>query len=153
MHQVLLELRDPHATSSATIGLWNAPASTFRWVTAGHHGPLRVTNDGTLERLDGMLLPDLGTKGFPDSIEVNEARILVGERLLLLSDGVTGDLDGDEPGLEGIQRATAKSAGRSAPATLRAIEDLVRETNPEQLKDDATIIILAPSGMTGPDNS
>jgi serine phosphatase RsbU (regulator of sigma subunit) len=149
MHQVLREFSDPRASSSATVGLWNAPASTFRWVTAGHQSPLRVTADGQLERLEGELLPDLGTDDFPTDIQINDTRIVTGERLLLLSDGVTGDPDGDEPGLTGIKRATDKSAGGSAPATLRAIEDLVRETNPDQLGDDATLIILVPSGMVG----
>jgi serine phosphatase RsbU (regulator of sigma subunit) len=152
MNQVLKEFRDPRATSSATVGLWNAPASTFRWVTAGQQSPLRVTEDGQLERLESAVLPELGTDGFPADIQVNETRVVTGERLLLLSDGVTGDPDGDDPGLAGIKRATDKSSGGSAPATLRAIEDLVREINPERLSDDATLIILVPSGMIGSDD-
>jgi serine phosphatase RsbU (regulator of sigma subunit) len=152
MHGVLLELGGGHPTSSATVGLWNAPASTFRWVSAGHQPPFRVTEDGRVEPLKGPLLPDLGTDGFPHDIQVNEARVVTGERLLLLSDGVTGDLDGDRPGIAGIRSAAAKAAGGTAPATLRAIEDLVRELNPEHLIDDATLIVLTPSGMIGPDD-
>lgn len=152
MHKVLRELPDRAATSSATVGLWNAPASTFTWITAGHQAPVRVTEGGQLERLDGKLLPDLGSDDFPDEVQAHETRIVTGERLLLLSDGVTGDPDGDEPGLVGVKRAAAKAAGGSAPATLRAIEDLVRETNPDHLEDDATLIVLAPSGMIGSDD-
>jgi serine phosphatase RsbU (regulator of sigma subunit) len=149
MHQTLLELADSRATSSATIGLWNAPASSFRWVTAGHQPLIRVTESGDLELLEQAPLPMLGTDDFPDTITVNETRIRTGERLLLLSDGVTGDLDGTQPGLAGIRRAAAKSAGATAPATVRAIEDLVRETHPDHLTDDAAMIVLAPSGMLG----
>ena len=43
MHKVLLEIGNGAATSTATIGHWNAPASTFRWVTAGDEPPLRIT--------------------------------------------------------------------------------------------------------------
>lgn len=153
MHEVLRELRDPTATSSATVGLWNAPASTFRWVTAGHQPPIRVARDGTLERLGGNVLADLGSDGFPQEIQVNEVRIAVGERLLLLSDGVAGASDENDPqSSNGLKRATDKSIGESAPATPRAIEDLVREIHPERLDDDATIVVLVPSGMTGPDS-
>src|ERR1700733_2824146 len=35
MHKVLLDIGNGATTSTATIGHWNAPASTFRWVTAG----------------------------------------------------------------------------------------------------------------------
>lgn len=149
MHQILLEL-GLRGTSSATIGLWNAPASSFRWVTAGHQPLIRVTPSGELEILGRSSLPMLGSDDFPDVISVEETRVGAGERLLLLSDGVTGDLDGTRPGLAGIQRAASKSAGATAPATIRAIEDLVRETHPDELLDDAAIVVLAPSGMTGP---
>jgi hypothetical protein len=48
-----------------------------------------------------------------------------------------------------IGRAIAKADDNAAPATLRAIEDALREAHPDHLDDDATIIVLAPSGMIG----
>src|SRR6201996_2397602 len=60
MHRVLLELADGRATSTVTIGHWNAPASTFRWITAGDQAPIRVTSDGQLKTLEGELYPNLG---------------------------------------------------------------------------------------------
>src|SRR6201996_3753379 len=89
MHRVLLELADERATSTATIGLWNAPASTFRWVTAGDDPPLRITGDGKLQALEGQLYPELGTDSFPDTITCNRIRLDKSERLLLLSDSFT----------------------------------------------------------------
>ena len=53
-------------------------------------------------------------------------------------------------GLPAIARAVAKADNNAAPATLRAIEDQLRVANPDQLDDDSTIIVLAPSGMIGP---
>ncbi len=148
MHRVLRELPGG-STSSATIGLWNAPASTFLWVTAGHQAPYRVTRDGQLEALEGPLLPELGTDGFPDDIEVIRTRIVTGELLLLLSDGVMGP-DPSDASLAGLSRAVTRTQGASAPATVRAIEDFVRDAHPDHLDDDATLIVLTPSGMIGP---
>jgi serine phosphatase RsbU (regulator of sigma subunit) len=147
MHQVLLELPHTRATSSATIGLWNAPASSFHWVTAGPQPVIRIAQTGELELLAQAPLPRLGAADFPDAVTVNEARIRVGERLLLLSDGVTGDLEQTRAVLTDIGRAMSEASGISAPATVRAIEDLVRATHPDQLSDDAALIVLAPSGM------
>jgi hypothetical protein len=53
VHKVLLEISDGAATSTATIGHWNAPASTFRWVTTGDDPPLRITASGQLTPLEG----------------------------------------------------------------------------------------------------
>jgi serine phosphatase RsbU (regulator of sigma subunit) len=148
MHAVLLEIGDGAASSTATIGHWNAPASTFRWVTAGDEPPFRVTADGQLKPLEGNLHPYLGSRDFPDELQTNETRLDKTERVLLLSDSFTEPTHG--LGLPAIARAVAKADDNAAPATLRAIEDQLRVVNPDQLDDDATIIVLAPSGMIGP---
>jgi serine phosphatase RsbU (regulator of sigma subunit) len=148
MHKVLLEIGDGAAISTATIGHWNAPASTFRWVTAGDEQPFRITADGQIKPLEGELHPALGSPDFPDQPHTNETRLDKAERLLLLSDSFTHPTHG--LGLPAIARAVAKADNDAAPATLRAIEDQLRDANPEQLDDDATIIVLAPSGMIGP---
>ena len=147
MHKVLLDIGNGATTSTATIGHWNAPASTFRWVTAGDEPPLRITGDGQLKRLEGDLQPPLGSHDFPDQLQTNETRLDKTERLLLLSDIFTHPTRG--LGLPAIARAVSKADNNAAPATLRAIEDQLRETNRDQLDDDATIIVLAPSGMIG----
>jgi AcrR family transcriptional regulator len=147
MHKVLLELADGHATSSATIGHWNAPASTFRWVTAGDQSPIRVTSDGQLKPLEGQLNSDLGTDDFPEELTTSTVRLDKTERLLLLSDSLIDPETG--LGLAVIGRAIAKADDNAGPATLRAIEDALREAHPDHLEDDATIIVLAPSGMIG----
>jgi serine phosphatase RsbU (regulator of sigma subunit) len=147
MHKVLLEIADGQSTSTATIGRWNAPASTFRWATAGDQPPIRITSDGQLQHLDGGLNPVLGAKDFPDRLTSNTIRLDKTERLLLLSDSFTHPDYG--LGLPTIRRAIAKADNKAAPATLRAIEDALREAHPDHLDDDATIVVLAPSGMIG----
>ena len=148
MHKVLLEIGDGAASSTATIGHWNArhrrsggsppakshhfasppTANSNRWKASCTHSweaPTSLTNSRqTRTRLDKT------------------------ERLLLLSDSFTDPTHG--LGLPAITRAVAKADNNAAPATLRAIEDQLREQNPDQLDDDATIIVLAPSGMIGP---
>ncbi len=147
MHQVLLDLADGRATSTATVGLWNAPASTFRWVTGGDQSPVRVTSDGQLEPLDSPLNPELGAKDFPERLTTSTVRLVKTERLLLLSDSL---IDSDSGlGLPAIRGAITKADRNAAPATLRAIEDALRDAHPDHLDDDATIIVLAPSGTLG----
>ncbi len=148
MHKVLLEIGDGEAISTATIGHCNAPASIFRWVTAGDEPPLRITADGRLKALEGDLHPVLGSNDFPAHPTPNEKRLDQTERLLLLSDSFTHPTSG--LGLPAIRRAVAKADNNAAPATLRAIEDALREAHPDHLDDDATIVVLAPSGMIGP---
>lgn len=148
MHRVLLELADGRATSTATVGLWNAPASSFRWITAGDHPPLRVTADGQLHALEGQLYPELGSDAFPAGVTSHTVRLEKTERLLLLSDSFTDPDHG--LGLTAIKRAISKADNNAAPATVRAIEDALREHHTDGLDDDATVVILAPSGMVGP---
>ena len=148
MHAVLLEIGNGAAGSTATIGHWNAPASMFRWVTAGDEPPFRITADGQLKALAGDLNPPLGSHDFPDELTVNQTRLEKAERVLLLSDCFTHPTRG--LGIPAIARAVAKADGNAAPATLRAIEDQLRVISPDQLEDDATIVVLAPSGMIGP---
>jgi AcrR family transcriptional regulator len=150
MHKVLLEIGDAATSSTATIGHWNAPASIFRWVTAGDKPPFRITADGQLKPLDGHLYPELGSDDFPDHPGCNQARLDKAERLLLLSDSFTHPTYG--LGLPAIRRAVAKADNNAAPATLRAIEDALREAHPDHLDDDATIVVLARSGMIAADD-
>lgn len=150
MHHVVLEIGDGAAISTATIGHWNAPASIFRWVTAGDEPPFRITADGQLKRMEGHLHPQLGSRDFPDHLKSNEARLGKAERLLLLSDSFTHP--GYGIGLPTIKRAVAKADNDAAPATVRAIEDALREAHPDRLDDDATIVVLARSGMIGADD-
>ena len=149
MHEVLRELADGRATSAATLCHWNAPASTFRWATAGDCPPIRLSSGGELEFLEGEKNPELGTGDFPDRVTSSAIRLDESDRLLLLSDSL---IDPDRGvGLPIIGRAIAKADDDAAPATLRAIEDALREAHPEYLKDDATMIVFAPSGLIAAD--
>jgi AcrR family transcriptional regulator len=146
MHEVLSEVARDDVTATATVACWNGPASTLRWLTCGEHAPILISEDGELEVLDRGVLPALGVPGMPDDPEVQSRRIKVGERLILLSDGVLArpTRDGGTLGLDGIREAVRKAPAESAAGTLRAIEDAVREAVDDPLADDATVVVLVP---------
>ena len=146
MHAVLSEVARDDVTATATVACWNGPASTLRWLTCGEHAPILVSEDGELDVLDRGVLPALGAAGMPDDPEVQSRRIKVGERLILLSDGVLArpTRDGGTLGLDGIREAVRKAPAESAAGTLRAIEDAVREAVDDPLADDATVVVVVP---------
>jgi serine phosphatase RsbU (regulator of sigma subunit) len=147
MHAVLRDVARADTTATATIASWNGPASSITWLTCGEHAPILITADGQLEVLGDGVLPPLGADDMPERKSPQRRRILLGERLLLLSDGVLGrpTLDGGTLGLDGIRAAVRKAPPESAAGTLRAIEDAVREAVDRPLADDATVVVLVPS--------
>jgi serine phosphatase RsbU (regulator of sigma subunit) len=147
MHEVLADVAREDVIASGTIATWNGPASTIRWLTCSGHAPILISAGGELEVLAEGVLPALGDPAMPESKPVQERQIAVGERLLLLSDGVLDrpTSDGGTLGLDGIRDAVRKAPDHSAAGTLRAIEDAVREAVDEPLGDDATVVVLVPS--------
>jgi serine phosphatase RsbU (regulator of sigma subunit) len=147
MHEVFRSVAPPGVLATATISCWNGPASTIRWLTCGEHAPVVISPDGELEVLEEGVLPALGADGMPEEPVVQERRLQEGERLLLLSDGITERprVDGGILGLDGIREAVRKAPADSASGTLRAIEDAVREAVEDPLSDDATLIVLVPA--------
>jgi serine phosphatase RsbU (regulator of sigma subunit) len=69
-----------------------------------------------------------------------------GERLLLYSDGVSERRteDGGRIGESGLRAILAELGPRSAATTVRGIQDAVIEASPEALRDDATLLVVAP---------
>ena len=146
MHDVLAGLPTETGGATATIATWNAPASLFRWVTAGEIAPMLIDADGEMELLEAGL-PRLGDPEMPEELAVHERRLQPGERLLLLSDGLLGrnTRDGRTLGTAGVHAAAVKAPQTSAAGTLRAIEDVVRENVKDPLGDDATLVVLVPN--------
>ena len=147
MHEVLDEVTPERSTATATIGTWNAPASRFRWVACGEVAPMLIHADGRLELLDEGMVPRLGDPAMPERIDVQERRLEVGQRLLLLSDGILGRplTGGGTLGVDGVHRAAIKAHSTTAAGTLRAIEDVVRESVVDPLDDDATLVVFVPT--------
>ena len=147
MHATLGEVTTERSTATATIGCWNAPSSRFRWVCCGEVVPMLIDADGELELLGEGAVPRLGAEGMPERAVVQERRLTVGHRLLLLSDGILGcaTTGGGTFGIDGVHQAALTAHSTTAAGTLRAIEDAVRETVVDPLEDDATLVVFVPT--------
>ena len=77
---------------------------------------------------------------------VVSAQVRLGDRLLLYSDGVTErrTIDGGRIGENGLRAILAGLCHRTAATTVRGLQDAVINASPEPLRDDATLLVLAP---------
>lgn len=125
---------------------WHGPSSTFTWIACGSQSPVLLLADGGLVSLDETLYIALGRGPSVREFQPSRRRLLPGERLLLLSDGVLerSKSDGTILGLEGIRRALSDTASGAA-ATVRAIEDAITAASADPLEDDATVVVFAPA--------
>jgi serine phosphatase RsbU (regulator of sigma subunit) len=69
-----------------------------------------------------------------------------GDRLLLYSDGVSErrTADGGRIGEDGLRAILTELGPRSAATTVRGLQDAVINASPEPLRDDATLLVVAP---------
>jgi hypothetical protein len=132
---------------TAILGLWRPDDGEFRWLTFGHPRPLLVHLNGELEELDDAVNCPLGLLPGDDDHRPAVRRLHPGERLILYSDGVTERraADGEQLGLDGLRAALAR-AGASAVSTVAALAAAVDAASTAPLRDDATIMVLAPMG-------
>jgi serine phosphatase RsbU (regulator of sigma subunit) len=131
---------------TAVLGSWDAVEHRLRWINCGHPTPLVVHADGRVEELDGERTYPLGIRFSEREFPVLTARVGPGARLLLYSDGVSERrvADGGRIGEHGLQTALAQLVRRSAATTVRGLQDTVINASPEALRDDATLLVLAP---------
>ena len=125
---------------------WHAASSRFRWLNAGHPPPLLLRADGSYEELEGSGTYPLGLSLYERDFRVNERRLGAGERVLLYTDGVTERRypDGAMLGLEGLASTLRASAEVPAAIVIRELQDAVLDASPAPLRDDATMLLLAP---------
>ena len=133
---------------TAVLGRWQAPDRTFSWVRCGHPLPVIWKPDGTLEELDDVGGLPLGVGSPENSYQVGSRRLEVGERLLIYSDGVSERrTPAGRFGLEGVQRALVIAPSRSASSAAASITAQVLAASQEELRDDATVLVLAPDEL------
>ncbi|MEV0523273.1 PP2C family protein-serine/threonine phosphatase [Streptomyces sp. NPDC050439] len=121
----------------------------LRWCNCGHPPPLLIRDHRVLDRaLERPSQPPMGTPAQLAGVtwEVHEQALEPGDRVLMYTDGVTelrvggGSQFGLERFTDSIIRATA--AGEPAPEALRQLIHSILDRQDNQLRDDATLLLL-----------
>ena len=131
---------------TAVLGSWDPDAYRLRWINCGHPTPLVLRADGRVDELDGERTYPLGIRFAERVFPVLSAQVGPGDRLLLYSDGVSErrTADGGRIGEDGLRAILAELGPRTAATTVRGLQDAVIAASPEPLRDDATLLVLAP---------
>jgi serine phosphatase RsbU (regulator of sigma subunit) len=132
---------------TAVLGSWDARKRRLRWINCGHPTPLIVGADGRVQELDGERTYPLGIRFKERTFPVLSAQVGPGDRLLLYSDGVTErrTADGGRIGESGLRSVLRELGRRSAATTVRGLQDAVLSASPGPLRDDATLLVIAPT--------
>lgn len=147
MHNTLVGLGGRDLTATAIVARWHAPSATFSWINRAHPAPLLISADGRAEVLDEPTGEILGSTESAVSPPVAHRRLHPEDRIVLYSNGISDRLDtgGRAFGSDGIIAAARTAANLTAASTVTAIEQAVLGASPEPLKDDATLVVLAPT--------
>jgi serine phosphatase RsbU (regulator of sigma subunit) len=145
MHETVRRLGNPDFYVTAVIARWRATTATLTWVNCGHPPAYLVDVDGNLSELRSPRHPPLGTGDAERTFAPTERQLHPGERLILVTDGITQRRteDGRRFGESGLRQALERAENPTAAATAMAIQAAVTDCWKEPLEDDATIVVLA----------
>jgi serine phosphatase RsbU (regulator of sigma subunit) len=143
MHQTLREMPGPRSEMEAIAVHWDPGAGTLRIANCGHVAPIVLREEGEAEQLHFPPSRGLGGRSAPKPSERSES-LRTGDRLLLVSNGVTGSGAGQAGlGVEGLIAAARLSEPPSAADTVRQVHMAVRLASKGELTDDATAVCLS----------
>jgi serine phosphatase RsbU (regulator of sigma subunit) len=145
MHETILKLEHPDFYVTALVARWHAATATLRWVNCGHPPAYLVNAEGNLSELEGHSHPALGAAEAKPTFTADQRRLHPGERLILLTDGITERHmeDGTRFGIDGLRSALDSAANPTAACTAMAITKAVTDYWQEPLEDDATVVVMA----------
>lgn len=145
MNEVVHGLGNPEFYVTALIARWQAATKLLTWINCGHPAAFLAEPDGTLHELEGPPHPALGAGALDQHLEPTTTQLSRGQRLILVTDGITErrTKDGGRFGADGLQTAISNSGSPSAAATTMAIQRAVTSSWQEPLEDDATVVVLA----------
>ena len=146
IHDALCSLEAPEIFMSAVLARWDGPASSLTWLRCGHPAPAVWHADRGLRELEGGDGPVLGLDRLDPPTETASATIAPDELVVLVSDGVLErTAPGGEPfGEDGLRRTLQAMGAPSAVAAASAILEAVATTYDGPLRDDASVVVLAP---------
>jgi serine phosphatase RsbU (regulator of sigma subunit) len=144
MDETVRGLGNPDFLVTALVARWHAATSEFTWVNCGHPHAFLAGLDGSLEQLEGPVHEPLGAPERAGGLEPSTRRIGSGERLVLVTDGITGRRTegGGIFGEDGIRAALAGLESPTAAASAMAILQAVTDCWREPLEDDGTVVVL-----------
>ncbi len=130
---------------SVWLARWNAATATLTWVNCGHPPAMLIDGGGALHELESPLHPLLGAAGPDPSFELTRRRLHAGERLILVTDGITErQMEGGGAfGVEGIKQALERAESGTAASTALAIQQAVTDCWKEPLQDDGTVLVMS----------
>jgi serine phosphatase RsbU (regulator of sigma subunit) len=145
MDETVRQLGNPEFHVTALVGRWRAATATLTWVNCGHPPAYLVDVDGELNELKGPSHPALGAGPANPSYQPTQRQLHSGERLILLTDGITQRRmeDGGTFGVEGLRDALERAHNPTAASTAMAIQQTVTDCWREPLQDDGTVVVMA----------
>jgi serine phosphatase RsbU (regulator of sigma subunit) len=146
IHEAICALEIQEIFISAILATWEGATSTLTWLRCGHPPPMVWHRERGLVALEGGDGPVLGLSSLAPAQEPGRATIAPDELVVLVTDGILErTARGAEPfGQEGLLRALNAMATPSATAAVAAVLGAVRDVDDDPLRDDASILVLAP---------
>ncbi|MGZ6643566.1 MAG: PP2C family protein-serine/threonine phosphatase [Solirubrobacteraceae bacterium] len=147
IHEAIAALDLEAVFVSAVLAEWDAGSRTVRWLRCGGPAPYAWSAERGLRVLPGGDGALLGLPRIEPPTQPASYRLAPGERLILVSDGVLeriGPRD-EQFGEEGLRRALAGAGAASAPELTAAVLDAVHCAGDQPLRDDATVLAIAPT--------
>jgi sigma-B regulation protein RsbU (phosphoserine phosphatase) len=133
-------LADRYAT--LFYGVFDGSKRTLRYVNAGHHPPMVIRQDGSVEWLEagGAPVGMFAESNYGEAI----VRLNPGDLLLAYTDGIVEMVnpEGEEWGIEGLQRAAARNKAQCADDIVNAVFTSLDEFSCGSQNDDATLLVL-----------
>jgi serine phosphatase RsbU (regulator of sigma subunit) len=145
MHTTLKEMPGPRAEMVAVATRWDPARQLLEIANCGHVSPVVIRGDGEALALGNPEGRGLGGRSRPSPQETS-TRLVGGDRLVLVSDGVVGDGQGKAGlGFDGLVEACRQSTEATAADTVRKLHMAVLEASGGELSDDATAVCLSVS--------
>ncbi|MFK3733754.1 PP2C family protein-serine/threonine phosphatase [Streptomyces sp. NPDC088090] len=137
----------PERLLTCVIAVLDTSTGRLDWINCGHPPPLLIRDRRIVSgALDRPSHPPLGLTGYAiPPPPVHTAHLQPGDRLLLITDGVTdarsatGELFGEERLADIVVRAL--SDGLPAPEALRRLIQQILVHQDQRLSDDATVLL------------